>query len=175
MDPAATVTFAGTVTFALPLVRVTANPPTGATPLKVIEHADVPGAFTVAGLQLSPLNCTTGDTVTVAVFTTPLALAVTVTVCTLVTVAAVAVKVSVVAPEETVTFAGTGNPALLLVRLTVKPLPVAAFVNVTVQAVVCPDVTLDGEHATDDNCAGAEAFRVKVCDTPAALAVNSAV
>ena len=178
VDPAATVTFAGTVTFALPLVRVTANPPTGATPLKVIEHAEVPGAFTVAGLQLSPLNCTTGDTgatVAVAVFTTPLVLAVTVTVCTLATVAAVAVKVPVAAPEETVTFAGTGSAVLLLDTLTVNPLPVAAFVNVTVQAVVCPDVTLDGEHATDDNCAGAEAFRVKVCDTPAALAVNSAV
>ena len=175
MDPAPTVTLAGTVTFAFPLVRVTASPPTGATPLKVAVHADVPGAFTVAGPQLSPFNCATGDTVTVAVFTTVPALAVTVAVCTLATVPAAAVKAPVVAPEETVTLACTGSAVLLLDTLTVNPLPVAAFVNVTVQVVVCPDNTLDGEHATDDNCGGAEALRVKVCDTPAALAVNSAV
>ena len=178
VDPAATVTFTGTVTFAFPLVSATANPPAGAIPLKVTIHAAVPGAFTVAGLQLTPLNCATGaagDTVTAAVFTTVPVLAVTVTVCTLATAPAVAVKVPVVAPEETVTLACTGSAVLLLDRLTVNPLPVAALVNVTVQVVVCADHTLAGTHATDDNCGGAEALRVKVCDTPAALAVNSAV
>ena len=110
-----------------------------------------------------------------AILTTVPTLAVNVTVCTLVTVPAVAVKVPAVTPKETVTFACTGSATLLLDTLSVKPPPVAGLVNVTVQVVVCPDVTLDGEHATDDNCAGAEALRVNVCDTPAAPAVSSAV
>jgi hypothetical protein len=52
---------------------------------------------------------------------------------------------------------------------------VAAFVSVTVHVVLCPDVTVDGEQATVDSWAGAEALRVKVLDTPPLVAVSSAV
>jgi hypothetical protein len=174
VTPAPTVTLAGTPTLAFPLVSPTARPPAGAARDNVTVQVDVPGALTVAGPQLSPLNCATGDTVTVVVFA-GLALAVTVTVCVLETEAAVAVNVAMVAPLATVTIAGKGKAALLLDRLTVTPLAGAAFVSVTVQVVVCPDVTLAGAQATDDNCGAAEAFNVKVFETPAALAVSSAV
>jgi hypothetical protein len=56
--PALTVTLAGTPTFVFPLVSPTAKPPTGAAPLKVTVQVEAPGAFTVVGLQLSPLNKT---------------------------------------------------------------------------------------------------------------------
>jgi hypothetical protein len=159
---------------AFPLLSVTARPPAGAAPLNETVHVELPGAFTVAGLHVNPLNCTTGDTVTVAVLLTPLAVAVTVTVCALDTVAAVALKDPEAAPEATVTLAGTGNATLLLDRVTVSAL-VAAFVSVTVHVVLCPDVTVDGEQATVDSWAGAEALRVKVLDTPPLVAVSSAV
>ena len=175
VDPVPTVTLDGTVTFAFPLVNDTTRPPVGAARVRLTVHVDVPGAFTVAGLQLNPLSCATGDTVTVAVLFTPLRLAVTVTVCVLEAEPAVAEKLPVVAPEATVTFAGTGSAALLLDRVTVIPLPVAALVSVTVHVVLCPADTLFGEQATDDNCGGAEALSVKVLDTPAALAVSNAV
>jgi len=135
----------------------------------------LPGAFIVAGLQVKPLSSSPGNTVTVVVLFTPLRLAVTVTVCVLDAEPAVAEKVPVVAPEATVIFAGTGSAALLLDRLTVIPLPVAALVSVTVHVVLCPPDTLFGEQATDDNCGGADALSVKVWDIPAALAVSSAV
>ena len=51
--PAPTVTLEGTVTLLFPLVSVTANPPTGAAALSVAVHVEVPGALTVAGVQLS--------------------------------------------------------------------------------------------------------------------------
>ena len=56
LDPAATVTLAGTVTLALLSESVTANPPAGAAPLSVTVHAEVPGAFTLAGVQVKPLT-----------------------------------------------------------------------------------------------------------------------
>jgi hypothetical protein len=49
--PDPTVTLAGTVTFPLLLDSATANPPLGAAPLKITVHAEVPGAFTLDGLQ----------------------------------------------------------------------------------------------------------------------------
>ena len=172
--PAATVTLAGTVTFVLLSVSVTAKPPVAADCVSVTVQVELPGAFTVAGLQLSELNCATGDTVTVVLLFTPPSVAVTVAVCELVTVAAVAVNVPVVAPDATVIEAATGKAELLLDRLTVVAL-VAALVRVTVQVVACADVRLEGEHATEDNCAGAEAVRAKVFVTPEAVAVIVAV
>jgi hypothetical protein len=56
VDPAPTVTLAGTVTLAFPLLSETARPPAGAAPLNETVQVALPGAFTVAGLQLSPLS-----------------------------------------------------------------------------------------------------------------------
>jgi hypothetical protein len=52
------------------------------------------------------------------------------------TVDAVAVKRALVAPETTVTDAGTFTALLLLARFTMNPSPLAASVRVTVQASV---------------------------------------
>ena len=49
--PADAVTLAGTVAFALLLASATVNPPPGAAPLRVTVHAEVPGAFTLDGVQ----------------------------------------------------------------------------------------------------------------------------
>jgi hypothetical protein len=54
--PAATVTFAGTVAFALLLDSVTTWPPPGAALLSVTVQAEVPGAFTLTGEQATALG-----------------------------------------------------------------------------------------------------------------------
>jgi len=54
--PAPTITFAGTVALALLLDSVTTWPPPGATLLSVTVHAEVPGAFTLAGEHESALG-----------------------------------------------------------------------------------------------------------------------
>jgi len=60
LDPAATVTLAGTLTLALPLDKVTANPPVEAASFSVTVQEEVPGAFTLAGVQDRVLNDTGG-------------------------------------------------------------------------------------------------------------------
>jgi hypothetical protein len=173
--PASTVALAGTVTIAFPLVNETASPPAGAAPVKLTVQVEVPGALTVAGLQLSVLSWLDGVTVTLADLLTPFVPAVMVTLFALATVPAVTVMVCVFAPAATAVFAGTGNALLSLDRFTRNPLPVAAFVKDTVQEVVCPLVTLAGVHTSDDSTGSAETFKVEVLETPAAVAVSSAV
>ena len=66
-------------------------------------------------------------------------------------VPAVAVKFALLAPEGTVTDAGTGRLALLLLRLTLNPPVPAALVSVTVQVVVWPVVSVVGVQESVDN------------------------
>jgi hypothetical protein len=56
LAPAPTVTFAGTVAFALLLDSVTSSPPPGAAAVSVTVQAEVPGAFTVAAVHTTPLT-----------------------------------------------------------------------------------------------------------------------
>jgi hypothetical protein len=70
--PAPTVTFAGTVAFTLLLDSVTRSPPPGAAAVKVTLQAEVPGAFTVPGVQLTLLSVTAAFRLTVAVLVCPL-------------------------------------------------------------------------------------------------------
>jgi hypothetical protein len=56
--PAVAVTLAGTVALALLLDSVTGRPPLGAAPLSVTVQAEVPGAFTLVGLQVTLLGVT---------------------------------------------------------------------------------------------------------------------
>ena len=56
--PAVTVMLAGTVAFALLLDNATASPPLGAPPVSVTVHAEVPGALTLVGLQVTLLGVT---------------------------------------------------------------------------------------------------------------------
>ena len=65
--PDATVTLAGTVALALLLDSATASPPPGAAPLNVTVHAELPGAFTLDGAQLTLLGVTSVGWMTVIV------------------------------------------------------------------------------------------------------------
>src|SRR5690348_5486511 len=70
--------------------------------------------------------------------------------------------------------AGTLSAAALLDRLIVDAL-VAAFVSVTVHVALWPVASTFGAQLTDDSCAGAARFKVKVCELLLALAVTTAV
>jgi len=60
--------------------------------------------------------------------------------------------------------------------VTVRELVVVAgLFNDTVQVLVALLLKVDGEHDTDEICAGAEPVRVKVCAPPFEDAVSSAV
>jgi hypothetical protein len=62
--PEAAVTLAGTVALALLLDSAMARPPLGAAPLSVPVQAEVPGAFTLDGVQESPVGATAGMSTT---------------------------------------------------------------------------------------------------------------
>jgi hypothetical protein len=104
----------------------------------------------------------------------PLKEAVTVTFCALVTVAVVAVKVALLWLAPTVTLPGTVSDPLLLLKATPRALAAALF-NVTVQVLDELLLKLEGEHETDESCAGAFAVRVKFWEAPFREAVNNAV
>jgi hypothetical protein len=55
--PEATVRLAGTLTEELLLVKLTANPPLGASAFRVTVHLSVPAPVIDELPQLSPLNC----------------------------------------------------------------------------------------------------------------------
>ena len=88
----------------------------------------------------------------------------------MVTVPAVAVNPADVAPEFTVTFAGTLTAALLLESET-SALPDAALFRLTVQLDVPPLATVDGVQLTELIVAAAGASAVSEVDTETLLAV----
>ncbi len=153
---------------------VTANPPLGAALLRVTVQVEVPGAFTLAGVQDKPLRVVAAFRFTDALLLCPFQLAVTVAVWSLLTVPAVAVKVPLLDPALIVMLAGTLNRPRLLDKATVAVL-VAALLSVTVQVALCPVPRIPGVQLNADNCAGATRFNVNVCVTPPALAVITAV
>jgi hypothetical protein len=91
------------------------------------------------------------------------------------TTPAVAVNVPLLEPALMVALAGTlSAAAALLDKLTVAAVA-AALVRVTVHVALCPVANTVGAQVTDDSCAGADRFSVKVCELPLALAVTAAV
>jgi len=115
--PAATVTEAGTVALALLLDRLTASPPVGAAlEIVTVPVEDAP-PITVVGANASA-EAVGAVIVRVAVWEVAFAVAVIVAVVLAATAFVVTVKVADVAPDATVTEAGTVAAALLLVRLT---------------------------------------------------------
>ena len=153
---------------------VTANPPLGAALLRATVQVEVPGAFTLAGVQDKPLRVVAAFRFTDALLLCPFQLAVTVAVWSLLTVPAVAVKVPLLDPALIVMLAATLNRPRLLDKATVAVL-VAALLSVTVQVALCPVPRVPGVQLNADNCAGATRFKVNVCATPPALAVTAAV
>ena len=172
--PAVTVMLAGTVALALLLDNATASPPLGAAPLSVTVHAEVPGAFTLVGLQVTPLGVTEVTRLTVVFTVCAFKVAVTVAVALLLTVPAVAVKVPLLALVAMLMLAGTVSTPVLLDRLTVVVLKAALF-SVTVQVEVCAVPNVLGAQLMLDSWAGATRLKLVVFAVLLAVAVRVAV
>jgi hypothetical protein len=89
--------------------------------------------------------------------------------------AAVALNVAVVAPEATVTDAGTVSEALPLASVTLDPPAGAVWVSVTVQVLTALWPRLDGLHDTPEIRTGATRLMVAVCELTPRVAVTVAV
>ena len=89
-------------------------------------------------------------------------------------VPAVAANVADVAPEATVTDAGTESRVLLLDNETAVAL-VVAWVKVTVQVDVPPELRLVGLHEMELKATGASNEIVAVCELPFSVAVTTAL
>jgi hypothetical protein len=172
--PEATVTLPGTVAFPLLLDSATASPPPGAAPLKVTVQLEVPGAFTLDGLQDKPLGNTPAVKLTGVLTLSPFRVAVSAAVWALLTVPAVAVNVPLLALAAIVTLAGTVSKPVLLDRLAVIVVDAALF-SVTVQVALCPVPSVLGEQLTLNNCAGPAMLNENVRETLLAVAVSVAV
>ena len=95
----------------------------------------------VLGLQDSAVTNMGATKLRVVVWEAPFKVAVRVALCVVVRAAAVAVKVADAAPAEIVTDDGMVREELLLESATLMPPTVAAWLNVTVQAVLAPEFT----------------------------------
>ena len=168
VEPAATVTEAGTVTDELLLARLTVKPPLGAAALSATVQESVPALVIDPLTQLSEDRLVVGAAAAscrAKVFDTLPELAVRVAVCAVLTEETVAVKDAVVEPAATVTEAGTVTDELLLARLTLMPPLGAAALSATVQEsvpapVIDPLTQLSEDRLVVD--AGAASFRAKV-------------
>ena len=89
--------------------------------------------------------------------------------------AAVALNEAVVAPELTVTDAGTVSEALLLPSVTLDPAAGAARVRVTVQKLVALCPRLVGLHTTLETSTGASRLMVAVFELLPSVAVTVAL
>jgi hypothetical protein len=159
VDPAGTVTLAGTLAMAeLLLESATTAPPDGAAPLNVTVPWEELPPVTLVGLTPSDERATGGGgggvpacvTVSVAVRVTP-SDAEMVTEVDALTEEVATVKVALAAPAGTVTLAGTlATAELLLESATTAPPDGAAPLNVTVPWEALPPVTLVGFSARAD-------------------------
>jgi hypothetical protein len=146
VEPAATVTEAGTVSAVLLSETATLEPPVGAACDSVTVQVALPPETTVAGVHCSADTVTRGVMVTGEVAEVLFSEAVTVTDWLDATVPAVAVKLAVVEPAATVTEAGTGRAVLLDETATLEPPVGATCDNVIVQVVLPPEVIVAGVH-----------------------------
>jgi len=174
----ATVTEAGTVKAeVLLLERSTTEPPEGAAFERVTVQVVVEEAARVVLAHCKELRViAAAETVRVAVLLMPLRVAVMAGVWVEVTVAAMAVNVAVVAPEATVTDAGTVRAeVLLLERVTTEPPEGAAFERVTVQVVVARIARVVLAHCRDVGVATVTSDKLEVALTPFSVALAVAV
>lgn len=160
VDPAATVTLAGTVAaLVLLLESPTATPPVMAVPVKATVPVEVAPETTVEGLNVTDEG-TAARTERTAVLVTLLKSAEIVDDALAPTGMLVTVNVAVVAPAATVTDAGTVAAAVFeLVRVTADPPVGAGPFRVTVPAEDTPPTTVAGTSATEE---GAGALTVSV-------------
>jgi hypothetical protein len=150
LEPAATVTLAGTAAAGLSLESVTTAPDAGAAPFKVAVPCEPDPPITDVGLSARVASASGGTTVSDAVWVLLGRVAEMVTVVVADTAVVVMLKVAVVAPPGTVTLAGTeAAPGLLLESGTEVPPAGAAVARVTVPCAVPPPVTLAGLTARE--------------------------
>ena len=171
--PDVTVTEAGTVSEALLLPSVTLDPAAGAGWVSVTVQELVALCPRLVGLHVT-LETSTGDRrLIIAVCEVVPRVAVTVALWLLaIEAAAVAVKLPVVAPDATVTDAGTVSEALLLPSVTLDPAAGADWVRVTVQELVALCPRLVGLQATLETSIGARRLSVAVRELVPRVAVT---
>jgi hypothetical protein len=150
VEPAATVTLAGTVADALLLERLTSAPPVGAVALTVTVPVELAPPTRLVGARATDVMVTAGGLMlSEAVWLEALYVAVMTALVTDATAVVVTVNVPVVAPAATVTLAGTVADALLLDRVTTAPPVGATELSVTVPVELAPPTRLVGTRATD--------------------------
>jgi hypothetical protein len=172
LSPEPILTLPGTVTFALLLSSVTLAAP-GVAAVRVIVQSVVPGAFTIAGMQVRLLICPAAAKLIIVCWLWPLKAAVTMAIWLLLTVPEVAVKVAVLWPGATVMLAGTVTKTLLLASETVAALMAALF-SATVQArELLPG--FEGAQESAESWMGATRLEALVRLKPPALAVTTPV
>jgi hypothetical protein len=147
VDPAATVTLAGTVADALLDSSVTTRPPAGAADVNVTVPVLAVPPVTDVGFKVTVLS--TGAVIPRdADWLTPPSVVVIVLDVFAATAVVVTLNVAVVAPATIVTLAGTVADALLDASVTTMPPAGAADDNVTVPVLAVPPVTDVGFKAT---------------------------
>jgi len=154
--PDSTVTVAGTVAAALPLVRVTTVPEIGAGALSVTTAAAVAPAVTLVGVMPTELTAN-GSIVSAACFDLPPRVPTISAVVLAPTDVVSTTKVTVVCPEGTVAEADTVAAALPVERATTVPPVGAAPESVIVPVEDAPPITAAGLSVTDERDGAAAA------------------
>ena len=174
VEPAVTVTVAGTVKAGSPLL-----PSTTDTPLPDAAFDSVTVQLLLAfAPKVVGLHCSDETTVAAARLTftlcdVPLYVAVNVPFWSVPTAPVLTVNGPVVEPAVTVTVAGTVNAGSpLLPSTTDTPLPDAAFDKVTVQLLVAFAPSVVGLHCSDETAVAAARFTFTLCDVPLYVAVR---
>jgi hypothetical protein len=155
VEPAGTVTEAGTVAVALELVRVTLMPPAGAWLLSVAVPVTAVPPVTVL-VETVTLVRDGGLIVTGAVTDVPPNDAEIVALDALATALAMTEKVTLLAPSGTVTLAGTVALLLELAIVTeAPPVPLGTVAdNVSVAVAKPPPSSREGEIVSDEGVSG---------------------
>jgi hypothetical protein len=149
VDPAATITVVGTDALVLPELSEIETPLAGAGPEIVTVPADELPPTTGVGEIVKAVR-DGGRTVSVVCTIVPASVAVITPVVAEDTPDVEAVKLAEVAPDGTVTEAGTETPPPEALRLTVAPPVGAPRVRVTVPVALVPPGTEVGETLTAD-------------------------
>jgi hypothetical protein len=176
VDPAVTVTDAGTVSEVLLPASVTLDPLTGAVCVSVTVQVLTALCPKLVGLQANADSNTGAVRLIVAVCELLPRVAVTVALWLLaITAAAVALNVAEVDPDVTVTDAGTVSVALLLASVRLNPPVGAVCVSVTVQVLTALCPKLVGLQVTADTSTGAVRLTVAICELLPRVAVTVAL
>jgi hypothetical protein len=175
VDPAGTVTEAGTANTELLSERATTVPPAGAALLRFTVQLAEELEASEAGLQTRLLGTLGEVRLSEKLTDAPEPVAVMEAVPSVVTADALAVKTAEVAPAGTVTEAGTAKTALLSERATTVPAAGAALLRVTVQLAKELEARDAGLHTRPVGTVGEVRLREKLTAVPESVAVMDAI